>query len=223
MVKVVIFFKRKKGMSVEEFQAYWRTTHADLIVRLPGIRRYVQSQPLASAYRKGEPIYDAVAESYFDDTQAMKALVGTPEYAAVQADEPNFIDAPSLGSVITCEHVIKDGVAPENALKSIDFLNRKRDMSVDDFQRYWRDVHGPLCAAEPAMRRYVQNHTRRGIYDSGKTPPYDGVAICWFDDLQALRDAAATSEFERLRRDVENFMERDRSPFVLAKEQVILA
>jgi uncharacterized protein (TIGR02118 family) len=223
VVKIVIFFKRKPGMSVEDFQKHWRTTHADIIVRLPGLRRYIQSYVLASGYRKGEPVYDGVAESYFDDTQAMKALAKMPEYAAVLADEPNFIDGASMGSIITDEYVIKDGTVSETAVKSIDFVNRKAGMSVDDFQKYWRETHGPLCRAAQAMRRYVQNPTRRAIYDSGRTPPYDGVAMAWFDDMQALRAAAPTPEFERLRADVENFIARDRSPFVLTQEHVILA
>ncbi len=222
MVKIVIFFKRKPGMSVEAFQLYWRTTHADIIVRLPGIRGYVQSHVLASAHRKGEPAYDAVAESYFDDTQAMKTLVNTPEYAGVLADEHNFIDGSSMGSIITDEYVIKNGPVRQNALKSINFVNRKADMSIDDFQSYWRNVHGPLCAAAPAMRRYVQNHTRRSVYNSGRIPGYDGVGMIWFDDMQALRDATPTPEFEKLRNDVENFIASDRSPSVLTREYVIL-
>lgn len=222
MVKIVIFFKRRAGMSVDAFQSHWRTTHADIIVRLPGIRRYVQSHVLASNYRKGEPMCDGVAESYFDDTQAMKALAKLPEYAAVLADEPNFIEAGSMGSIITDEYVIKDARVPETALKSIDLVNRKAGMSVDDFQKYWRDVHGPLCVAAPAMRRYVQNHTRRAIYDSGRTPPYDGVAMAWFDSMEALRAAAPTPEMERLRADVDNFVARDRSASVMTQEMVIL-
>lgn len=223
MVKIVIFFKRKPGMPVEDFQKHWRTTHADIIVRLPGIRRYVQSHVLASGYRKGEPVYDGVAESYFEDTQAMKALAKMPEYAAVLADEPNFIDAASMGSIIADEVVIKDGSVSENAVKSIDFVNRKAGMSVDDFQKYWRETHGALSRAAQPMRRYVQNHTRRSIYASGRTPPYDGVAMVWYDDMQALRAASPTPEFERLRADVENFVARDRSAFVLTQEHVILA
>ena len=86
MVKMVIFFKRKPGMSVEDFQKHWRTTHADIIVKLPGIKRYIQSHVLAASYRKGEPAYDGVAESYFETTQAMKELAKTPAYAAVLAD-----------------------------------------------------------------------------------------------------------------------------------------
>ncbi len=223
MVKVVIFFKRRQGMSVEDFQHHWRTVHADIIVKLPGIRRYVQSRVLASAYRKGEPLCDGVAESYFDDTQAMKTLAMTQEYAAVLADEANFIDGPSMRSIICDEYVIKDAPVPENAIKSIDFINRKAGMSVDDFQRHWREVHGPLCVSARAMRRYLQNHTRRAVYDSGKAPAYDGVAMSWFDDLEALRIAAATPEFEVLRNDLDNFVAKNRSSFVLTQEQVILS
>ena len=222
MVKVVTYFKRKPGMSVEDFQNHWRTAHADLIVRLPGIRGYVQSHLLASAYRKGEPMCDAVAESYFDDSQAIKALALTPEYGAVLADEPNFIDARSMDLIITDEYLVKDAPVPEDALKSIDFVNRKAGMSVAQFQRYWRDIHGPLCLAAPAMLRYKQNQTRPAAYDKRKAPPYDGVAMIWYEDLQSLRSAAATAEFEILRSDVENFMARDRSCSVLTREEVIL-
>ena len=222
MVKVVTYFKRKPGMSVDDFQQHWRTAHAELIVRLPGIRGYVQSHLLDSAYRKGEPMCDAVAESYFDDTQAIKALASTPEYGAVLADEPNFIDAPSMDLIITDEYVIKDSPVPEDALKSIDFVTRNADMSVAEFQSYWRDIHGPLCQAAQAMLRYRQSHTRRSAYDRGKAPSYDGVAMIWYQDMQALRSAAATPEFEMLRSDVENFMARDRSCSVLTREQIIL-
>ena len=45
MLKAVSFFKRKAGMPVEEFQAYWRGSHPAAVVRLPGLRRYVQFTP----------------------------------------------------------------------------------------------------------------------------------------------------------------------------------
>jgi uncharacterized protein (TIGR02118 family) len=220
MIKTVIFFKRKSGMSVEAFQEHWRTTHADIIVRLPGIRRYVQNHPLPSAYRKGEPLYDAVAESSFDSTEVMKALPGTREYQAVLDDEPNFIEPGTMGSVITEEHVVKEGAVRDDAVKSISFVSRKPQMPIDEFFRYWRDVHGALCRAAPAFRRYVQNHTRRSIYASGRTPAYDGVAMSWFDSLEALREASASPEFARLRADLDNFMVNERSPSLLAREHV---
>lgn len=222
MVKIIIFFKRKPGMSVEAFQEHWRTTHANIIIGLPGIRRYVQNHVLPSAYRKGEPPYDAVAESSFDDTKAMKDLAKSADYAKVLADEPNFIDGPTMGSIITEEHVITDGPAPAAALKTVDLVTRKQGMPIDEFFRYWREDHGRMCAAATAMRRYVQNHTRRSIYDSGRTPAYDGAAMAWYDSMDALRAAATTPEFDRLRKDADNFVARDKSPMVLTAEHVLL-
>src|SRR5882724_5389117 len=145
MVKAVSFFKRKAGMSVDAFQAYWRTAHPEVVVKLPGIRRYVQSHTLPSAYRKGEPIYDGIAEVWFDDTGAMRALAGTAAHGAVQADEEQFIDRSTMGLLITEEHLVKDGRVAADAVKNVELVTRKPGMPVEDFQRYWREVHGPLA------------------------------------------------------------------------------
>ena len=210
MVKALSFFNRKSGMSVEAFQAYWRTAHPDVVVKLPGIRRYVQSHTLLSGYRKAEPIYDGIAEIWFDDTRAMRALAGTPEYAAVQADEGSFIERSTMGLIITEEHIIKDGPAPADGVKGV------------EFQRYWREVHGPLAAPIPVLRRYVQSHTRLAAYQGGRAPAYDGAAVTWFDDTQAMRASAATAEYARVRADEANFITAN-PPFIITREHVIVA
>ena len=46
MIKTAAFFKRTPGISVEAFADYWLNTHAGIVVRMPGIRRYVQSHTL---------------------------------------------------------------------------------------------------------------------------------------------------------------------------------
>jgi uncharacterized protein (TIGR02118 family) len=221
MVKALSFFKRRPGMSVEAFQAYWRTTHPDVVTKLPGIRRYVQSHTLLSGYRKGEPRYDGIAEIWFDDTRAMRALAGTPEYAAVQADEAKFIDRSTMGLLITEEHVIKDGPAPPDGVKNAEFVTNKPGMSIAAFQEYWREVHGPLAAVIPVIRRYVQSHTRLAAYEGGRAPLYDGVALTWFDDTQAMRVSAATAEYARVRADEANFI-TPHPPFIIAREHVIV-
>ncbi len=194
MVKALSFFKRRPGMPVERFQEYWRTRHPDVVIKLPGIRRYVQSHTLLGGYKKGEPIYDGIAEIWFDDTAAMRALAGTPAYAAVQADEAEFIGRDTMGLIITEERVVKDGRAPTDGVKNVEFVTRKPGMAVEAFQRYWREVHGPLAATIPVIRRYVQSHTRLAAYERGRAPQYDGAAITWFDDTDAMRASARTPE-----------------------------
>jgi len=161
-------------MAVAAFREHWRTRHAPLIARLPGIRRYVQNSPVDA----DAPLYDAVAESSFDDTQAMKALARTPEYAAVLEDEPRFIDRASMGSLLTEEHVLKDRVPSATALKVIEFVKRPAGAPVDEFFRALLDK-GQRIAAAPGIVRYAQCHARRAIYESGREPAYDAVAMTW--------------------------------------------
>jgi uncharacterized protein (TIGR02118 family) len=222
MVKAVSFFKRRAGMPVEEFQAYWLREHPAVVLRLPGVRRYVQSHTLLAGYRKGEPIYDGIAELWFDDTKAMAALRGTKEMEAVAADEAVFIDRGTMGLILTDEHVIKDGPAPAGGAKNVEFVTRKPGLGVDEFQRYWREVHGPLAAQIPMIRRYVQSHTRPSAYERGRTPAYDGVAITWFDDTRAMRASAASAQYPRVRADEPNFIAPGDVPFIITTEHVIV-
>lgn len=222
MLKAVSFFKRKPGMPVEEFQAYWRGRHPAAVVRLPGLRRYVQSHTRLSGYRKGEPICDGIAELWFEDSKAMHALRGTKEIEAVEADEAVFLDRSTMRMILTEEHVIKDGPAPAGGVKNIEFVTRKPGLELEKFQRYWRETHGPIAAQIPMIRRYVQSHTRPSAYERGRTPAYDGVAITWFDDSQAMRASATTAEYARTRADEPNFIAAGDPPFIITTEHVIV-
>src|SRR2546427_13194606 len=61
-------------------------------------------------------------------------------------------------------------------------------MSLDEFSRYWREVHAPIGRRIPGLRRLVQSHP-------APLPPemapadFDGMAELWFDDMAALQAA----------------------------------
>ena len=40
-------------------------------------------------------------------------------------------------------------------LKAMFFVHRRSDLSGDAFRHHCRDVHGPLIARLPGLRRYV--------------------------------------------------------------------
>ena len=108
MVHLVEFVRRKPGMDVDAFQSYWSGTHGPLGAKIPMIRRYVQSHVRPTAYGGGrQPLYDGVAEAWFDSTDAMRESAKTEEYRAVRADEPNFIDtAHPFPFIITRDFVV---------------------------------------------------------------------------------------------------------------------
>jgi uncharacterized protein (TIGR02118 family) len=209
-------------MGVNEFQAYWLTRHPEVVTKLPGVRRYVQSHARPAGYARGEPLYDGIAEVWFDDAAAMRALRDTAELAAVQADEARFIDRETMGLIVTEDHVIVDGAVPAGAAKGVGFVRRKPGMTADDFQRHWLDVHGPLGAAVPGLRRYVQSHTRLAAYERGREPAWDGAAIVWFDDSAALRAATATPEWDRVKADDASFLAPGPVAFIVTTEHVIV-
>ena len=107
MVKMVAFFKRKPGMSVEAFHNYWRTTHAAIVVKMPGIRRYVQNHVPAEAYAVRPMTHDGWSEAWWDDLESLHASRASTKWAALSEDGQNLFIYP-MAVVVARETVIKD-------------------------------------------------------------------------------------------------------------------
>ena len=90
MVKAIYLIRRKPGMSAEDFHRYWREVHGAIAARIPGLRRYVQCHAIPSD--GAVPDFDGAAEVWFDDMEAVRQAVASPEYAAAREDEARFID-----------------------------------------------------------------------------------------------------------------------------------
>ena len=95
MVKVIILLARRDDLSREDFTRYTRDQHLPLVAKLPGLRRLVVNHVLPDP-NGPPPVYDAVAEDWFDDLAAMGAAFESPEGQAVLADAPNFLDMTRL-------------------------------------------------------------------------------------------------------------------------------
>ncbi len=120
-------------------------------------------------------------------------------------------------------------------IKLVYNLRRLPNLSREEFQRYWLQKHGPMVrsrAQELLIRRYVQVHTlenpmndalRRG---RGALEPYDGVAELWWDSLDDLAAATASSEGRKadqeLLEDERRFIDLGRSALWVAQEHSIV-
>ena len=222
MIKICEIIHRRPGMSVEDFQAYWRNTHGPIVARIPGVRRYVQSHPKLGGYRKGPLICDGVAEIWVDDKAALIAMSQTEEFAAAKRDEPNFIDGDRLVELLTTQVVIKGGSPPSNGVKSISLLTYKTGMDPAAASAHWRDKHGPIAAAIPNLRRYVQCHVRPGAYRKPERPAYDGLPMAWFDSIDAMRQSATSDAYRQTKADEANFLEPGTIGTIIAEEHLIV-
>lgn len=108
MIKVIICFKRRQGMSVPEFRDYRRDVHAPILFAIPeakNLRRLAISYPVV-APDAPEPAFDAVVEARFDTVEEMNGLFGSEAFRTrVDPDHANFIDMSSVVWLVTEEIV----------------------------------------------------------------------------------------------------------------------
>src|SRR3954471_1172817 len=84
-------------------------------------------------------------------------------------------------------HVPDCECGARGVIKRISAANRHpTNRSLEEFQHYWTERHGPFFSHTPNVRRYVQHVTLIEAYGATPAPTHDGVSMFWYDDLQAL-------------------------------------
>jgi uncharacterized protein (TIGR02118 family) len=114
-------------------------------------------------------------------------------------------------------------------------LHRRADLSREEFQRYWRDTHGPLVRSHAkalGIVRYVQTHTGHDELGAalrssrGGPEAYDGVAELWWRDRAAFEAALTTPAAQEagaaLLEDEQRFIDLARSPLWIGEELEII-
>ena len=139
MVKLTYALRRRADLSREEFQRYWRETHAPLVAERAGalrIRRYVQVRtietPLDDELHRhrgaGSEPYDGVAELWWDSVEDLAGAFGSAEGGAAAQelleDEGNFIDLEASPVWLAHEHTVFGGPVAVEAASGADVAPR---------------------------------------------------------------------------------------------------
>ncbi|MCG2624470.1 EthD family reductase [Arthrobacter sp. I2-34] len=66
--------------------------------------------------------------------------------------------------------------------KRIALLQRRSDMSFQDFDQHWATGHAEIISTLPGLKEYVQNSVRSFWTDGDPAATVDGVVEVWFDD-----------------------------------------
>ena len=104
-VKMIVCANKKPDFA-GDLADYWLNTHAPIVSKLPGLRKYTVclAEPAESP-----PPFAGAAELYFDSVSAATAAFGSEEGRAASADTANFLDASALAIFFTQEKVIVEG------------------------------------------------------------------------------------------------------------------
>lgn len=112
--KLLLFLKRRPGMSLQEFRDYYENVHSKLCEKYTaGVRRYVRrylqpaSNPLTGQVQEME--FDVITELWFDDRKVFEKIaeltargVTIPE---IVADEERLFDRTRMrcAAVVECD------------------------------------------------------------------------------------------------------------------------
>lgn len=119
MIKLVALFKRKAGMSMDEFSQYYENNHVPLVKKyMPQIIHYRRNYIIpGSTLEAGHmdsaapplPAFDVITEVWFENREqydAMIAVTSDPKIGAIIADdEAKFFDRTSMTMFLVDEHI----------------------------------------------------------------------------------------------------------------------
>lgn len=106
-------------------------------------------------------------------------------------------------------------------IKLVYCISKKPGLTDREFFDYWKNVHGPIGARIPGVRKLVQCH-RLTVAEGKHLPDYDGMAELWFDDVESLLAARKSAEWKASSEDEANFIDHKKVAYFVSEEHVIM-
>ena len=117
-------------------------------------------------------------------------------------------------------------------IKLFEFLRRAEGKTSEQFHQDWREVHGPMLANDPDLRRHVRryelNHRlpadagRERSIEEVRDDGWDGVAVLWFDSMDELRALSAEPGMAPIRERAPSLHESERLIVITGDPDVIV-
>ncbi len=106
-------------------------------------------------------------------------------------------------------------------IKLVYCITKKPGLTDEQFFHYWKNVHGPIGARIPRLRKLMQSH-RRTVEGDRYQPDYDGMAELWFDNEEALLAARQSPEWNASREDEANFIDHRKVAYFVSDEHILV-
>lgn len=108
-------------------------------------------------------------------------------------------------------------------IKVFEFLRRAQGKTREEFHADWREVHGPMLADNPELRRHVTRYELNhrlpddlggaSLADEVRDDGWDGVAVLWLESMEELRALSAEPGMAPI---------RERAPLLHEEERLIV-
>jgi uncharacterized protein (TIGR02118 family) len=110
----------------------------------------------------------------------------------------------------------------------VHILSRRRaDMTHAQYVSHWRDVHAPLFANQPDVKRYIRSYTQCVITGDQPAGPTlgstDGIVELWFDDIAGFNAFASSPSYRNvIQPDEERFTDPTKCEYFFSEERAVI-
>jgi len=196
------------GRSRIEAQQYWAESHGKLVANSPLIKRYHHYFSLPEAYEsEPKPTFIGISMFWRDDPLAAPRPPAPDAWSPFGPDDRHVFDRTRRwpiddqhADILGEEQVIIDGNTTPEMVNAIFMVCRLPGLDHRDFFEHWSEVHGPLAAKLPGLRRYIQNHGVLEAFTRG-TQTHDGWSELWFDDFASFQQTVKSPEWSAMEED----------------------
>lgn len=202
MLKFIIGFQRRKGMSRAQCHEHLRNVHGPLVRSVPEftqhVRGYVQNfaETEVAGLHNPEYVADGAAELWFDDAASFVTAYSEPLYLkGIRPDEANFTDPTRYVASFSRETVAWDD-AGEAPYKLIRFLVARAGSDSARAAANWQDSRVTALARDATLRRLASRYVQSWSIPASENPfplaeSFAVVDEFWFTSIAAAGQFAA--------------------------------
>jgi uncharacterized protein (TIGR02118 family) len=196
------------GRDRVEAQHYWAESHGKLVANSPMLRRYHHYFSVPEAYEsEPKPTFMGISMFWRDNPLPVPQPQPADGWFPVGPDDRHVFDRTTRwptddqhADILGEEHVIIDGPTKASMINAIFMVCRLPGLDHRDFFQHWLEVHSPIAAELPGLRRYIQNHVVLESMTRG-TSTHDGWSEFWFDDFWSFQQATKSAEWAAMEAD----------------------
>lgn len=138
-------------------------------------------------YARGGDDLDAIAQFFCPDISSGMTAAASGELDLAMGVPGHIIE--EMNPLLCLQNAVIPVPDDKTALKRMSILRKRPDVSDEDFQSQWFDLHAVLVKRLPGILGYRQNLVLDGPRDAEGNRMVDGMVELWFQDSETIETA----------------------------------
>lgn len=106
-------------------------------------------------------------------------------------------------------------------------IKRLPGLTLEEFRKHWKEIHGPLFSSQPIVKqhvlRYVQAHSTGDSVGQFPVVDFDGIAQIWFENLAGVTAVFGSDNYRKdIAPDEKKFIDIESVLWIYSTEHIVI-